>query len=99
MTSHPHRLLTAALLLLTASLVVGCGKKIEAVCEEKCGSDAATCISKGEASEATAEERGCESEFESYVSCADEKGTCTNGTLDATAPCAAELEELGTCMR
>lgn len=91
-------LVTGALVSFTALLASGCGEKIDAVCEEKCGADAQTCIDTGAKAEATAEERGCESEFESYVSCAGDKGVCTKGVLDATKPCAAEITALAACV-
>lgn len=99
MTSHPYRLLTAVLALTAALVATGCEKKIDAVCAAKCGSAAQTCTDTGEKAEATAEERGCEGEFESYVSCLDEKATCTNGVLDGTGPCAAEITALDACMQ
>src|SRR5690349_9077538 len=93
-----RRFVTAAL-ALAALLAAGCDKKIDAICEAKCGSAAAACTEQGEKAEATAEERGCEGEFESFVSCVDQNGTCTNGVLDATAACAAEIKAVDDCMK
>ncbi|MFT3770454.1 MAG: hypothetical protein QM820_33925 [Minicystis sp.] len=92
---NPRRVLTAAL-ALAALMASGCEKKIAAVCEEKCGSAAQTCVDSTAQDEATAEERGCEGEFEAYASCADAKATCTSGVLDTTA-CAAEITALTAC--
>lgn len=78
-------------------LLAGCGEKIEAVCEKKCGEDAQICIEAGEKAEGTAEERGCESEFEAYVSCADEKGKCTSGVLVVESGCETEIKALDAC--
>jgi hypothetical protein len=88
-------------LALTAVLTSGCEKKIGAVCEEKCGSaaDVKTCSDSEATAEATAEERGCESEFEEFASCADAKAVCTNGSLDAAKPCAAEIAALDACVQ
>lgn len=96
--AHLRRFVTAAL-ALAALMSSGCEKKITAVCEEKCGSSAQTCIDSSEKSEATAEERGCEGEFEAYASCADAKATCDNGVLDAKSACASEIQALDACMQ
>jgi hypothetical protein len=85
--------------LCFAALLAGCEKKISAVCEEKCKStaDVQTCQDATSKAEATAEERGCESEFESYAACLDMNAACTAGTLDATSACAAEIKALADC--
>jgi hypothetical protein len=93
------RSLTAGL-FLTAALASGCGKKIAAVCETKCAAaDVQTCTDTSATAEATAEERGCESEFEDYVSCLDAKGTCTKGVLDGATACATEIKALDACLQ
>lgn len=87
--------------LLTALMASGCGKKIADVCATRCATaaDIQTCTESSATSEATAEERGCESEFEGYASCLDAKGTCTKGVLDGTTPCAAEIKALSACLQ
>ena len=83
---------------LTALLAAGCEKKIASVCEEKCSAaDVTTCQTAQQKSEDTAEERGCEGEFEDYASCLDAHGTCTAGTLAADTACATEIKALKEC--
>ena len=88
-------------LSLTALLASGCDKKIADVCATKCAdaADVQTCTSSNATAEATAEERGCEAEFEAYASCLDAKGTCTKGVLDGTTACPAESKTLQTCLQ
>lgn len=93
----PRPFVTAALALV-ALMASGCEKKISAVCEEKCGTFAQTCKDINEKNEDTAEERGCETEFEAFASCADAKATCVGGTLEADIPCAAERKALDDCL-
>jgi hypothetical protein len=85
-------------LCVTAALAAGCEKKITAVCEDKCGSDAQACIETYEKAEATAEERGCEGQFEEFASCAADKASCKEGLLDVTA-CAKEIGEIAACTK
>lgn len=91
------RRVLAVAVSITALSAIGCEKKIDAVCEEKCGSSSQACIDANAKAEATAEERGCEGEFEALAECADEKGTCAKGVLD-TSQCAAELKALAACV-
>lgn len=86
------------ILALAALLASGCEKKIAAVCETKCASaaDIQTCTDSNAQAEATAEERGCESEFEDYAGCLDLHATCTKGVLDGTA-CTTEAAALAAC--
>ena len=92
--------LTTAL-ALTCLLGTGCGKKIAAVCETKCGSaaDIQTCTDASAKAEATAEERGCESEFEDYVSCLETNATCTKGVLDGATACATQIAAVAACTK
>jgi len=90
--------LHVAALAFAALAAAGCDKKIDAVCEEKCGSAAAACQTASATAEATAEERGCEGEFEALVGRLDAKSTCAGGALDPT-PCAAETKALDACMQ
>lgn len=91
------RMLTVPFALALALTATGCEKKITAVCEDKCGSSADACIAAEEQAEATAEERGCEGDFEAFASCAADKATCTAGVLDASA-CAAEAAAVTACV-
>lgn len=84
--------------LFAALLASGCEKKIATVCEDKCSiGDVQTCQALTDKSEATAEERGCEGEFESYAACLDAHGVCTAGVLAADVACAAEIKALKDC--
>lgn len=95
MSISPRSIVVIALASL---LSAGCEKKIAAVCEEKCSiADAATCQALTDESEATAEERGCEGEFEEYAACLDASGVCTAGVLAADTACAAEIKALKDC--
>jgi hypothetical protein len=99
----PRRLapLSLAMFLFVTLVASGCGKKIAAVCEAKCGStaDIQTCTDSSATAESTAEERGCESEFEDYVACLELHATCTKGVLDAANACATETAALTACTK
>ena len=100
-TSHRAATLSFTGLVVTILLASGCDKKIADVCATKCANaaDVQTCTDSNATAEATAEERGCESEFEGYASCLDAKGTCTKGVLDGTTACATEIKALDACLQ
>jgi hypothetical protein len=107
MTTHDRLLLLplSALLLLLGAGAPGCGgtttgaATVESVCT-LCGASGSTldgCIKQGNSLQAASEKAGCADQFQAYIDCAAEKGTCEGDELTGDEACKAEFNALDTC--
>lgn len=80
----------------------GCGASVEAVCEKVCECEGCNdekleeCVDQVSDLEAAADDRGCSSEFDDYLSCTDEELECKNGNSSVDG-CGTSFEALAKC--
>ena len=93
----------AVVLALGPVGLIGCGGSAEAICDEICDCEGcsddehAECVDDLEDAERTAENEGCEDQFDEVMSCVDDQLECRSGNIDADG-CESEAEDLEDCM-